>query len=139
MTVSVDSPAHCDQLVSTGGRVAERVFFSDMPQETIDALTKIQRMNDVEVCGFLTNRWVIDIVDNVHREPTHNFFMGPESVRDAVEEIYDKWNESILGIWHTHPNNVHWPSPRDILGWPNLALAWRYFVVTSGEVLEWKL
>ena len=138
-TISPSSPFHCDQLISTNGKKAERIDCNDLSVAIVNSLTKMARLGREERCGFLTNTGAIYQILNGHEEPTHNFFMEKEAVREAVEEIYQISHDHISAIWHTHPNNIPWPSPRDIHGWPNLALGWRYFIVTHSEVLEWKL
>lgn len=92
-----------------------------------------------ERCGFITTEWEILEVDNVHQEPYRNFYMDDEDTKHALEYIYEMREESVVAIWHTHPNNVVWPSPRDLCGWPNPGLKWRYLVVTNNEVVEWEL
>lgn len=140
MTIlSPSDPSHCDQLISTNGKKAERVYRDDISKAIVDRLTKMARLGRNERCGFLTAAGAIYPIANGHEEPTHNFFMEKADVKQAVEEIYEISNDRISAIWHTHPNNIPWPSPRDIHGWPNLALGWRYLIVTHSEVLEWKL
>lgn len=95
--------------------------------------------SNVELCGFITSDDDIWWIDNVHLEPRHNYFFDPQEVETAVHEIYEIRQEKIVGQFHTHPNNVPWPSPRDIAGWPNPDLNWRYWIVTNAEVIEWEL
>lgn len=141
MTAILDpaSREHTDQLVSTKGRVAQRVWSTDMPIALRNKLIGICQSHAREQCGFISSDWSMYEVRNDHGEPYHNFYMEPRAAEEVLREIYEQRCLTVLGIWHTHPNDVPWPSPRDILGWPDLKLKWRYFVVTNDEVLEWGL
>lgn len=140
-TINPARPDSCEQAISTHGRTARRIW---TPEEPLD--DHIQKMlvgmcltAGKERCGFISSDEDIWNVKNVHAEPRHNFFMDEEDTRRVVEEIYDGNITSIVGMWHTHPNNVPWPTARDLVGWPNPALGWRYWIVTNREVLEWEL
>lgn len=133
-------PGHCTQAISTDGRKAERIWTPDSALDVGIAETLIThaRLSKKERCGFLTEEdvWTID---NVHLEPYHNFYMDQQQVDETLTEIYDERGSRVIGVWHTHPNHVPWPSPRDLVGWPNLELNWRYWVITPTEVIEWRL
>ena len=135
-------PEHRNHLISTKGRRTERVWNGDPPlfESTIKELLLDWGRKRTEQCGFIeAENQDLYYVDNIHQYPKMNFFFFFEQTELALERIYNTLESSVLGIFHTHPNNVPWPSPRDIVGWPNPQLNWRYFVVTSEEVLEWKL
>lgn len=136
--IDPSSPSHSNQLISTNGIRAKRVDARGIPAEVFEQLTKMCRMSRDERCGFITNKWEVETVLNVHDEPTHNFYMDEEDTKQVVEDIYNR-GEHIIAIWHTHPNGVPWPSPRDIRGWPNLRLGWRYFIATGNKLLEWSI
>lgn len=133
-------PSHSNHLISTGGLKAVRFWPLDpmlksVQKELIAACNKSNK----ELCGFISAEWDIYHITNIHNESRHNFLMHPDDFKDVVDTIYEKRQSSIIGVWHTHPNNVPWPSPRDIVGWPNPALQWRYWIVTNNEVFEWVL
>lgn len=93
----------------------------------------------IEQCGFIDLNQELWYIPNIHEYPRMNFLMDTEVTTKILENIYERDNQSVLGIFHTHPNGVPWPSPRDIVGWPNTRLGWRYFIVTGSEVVEWEL
>jgi proteasome lid subunit RPN8/RPN11 len=134
-------PAHANHVISTHGRKAERIWYPETPlfEATKESLMEACGESSLERCGFIDAENDTWFIPNVHKEPTHNFYMESESVKNVLEEIYTDIGSSVLGIFHTHPNGVPWPSPRDICGWPDLRLNWRYFVVTNNEVYEWGL
>jgi proteasome lid subunit RPN8/RPN11 len=136
-----DTPNDCTQLISTNGRKAERIWHPDTPlfESTTSQLLEIADLYSHERCGFLDSEQNIYQITNVHKHPRMNFFMEEREVEDVVTEIYQIKQDSILGIFHTHPNGFPWPSPRDIVGWPNPKLGWRYFLVTPSDVSEWEL
>lgn len=135
-------PAHSDYLISTNGLRAVPIEFSDEPLYESTRTDLLHRAYDSsqELCGFITSEdQTILEVRNVHEEPRKNFFMERSDIENQVDYIYNGLRQHILGIWHSHPNNYPWPSPRDIVGWPNQALCWRYFLVSRGDVTEWSL
>lgn len=141
-TTNLNDPAHpsnCNQYIPTNGRKAERVWGSTLDKQVCDLLTAGCISSNKERCGFVTSDEDIFYVNNVHAEPRHNFLMDPEDFAEVVSEIYDIRQTRILGIFHTHPNDVPWPTPRDLVGWPNPELRWRYWIVTNTEVIEWEL
>ena len=135
-------PGHSNYLISTKGQKAERVWHPDTPlfESTVDQLLDFWNEGPLELCGFIDNEeqnvWP---VANAHENPRANFLMETNHCRNVLEEIYSSPGRSVLGIFHTHPNAVTWPSPRDIVGWPNPKLNWRYFIVTGRDVVEWEL
>ena len=141
---SVDDPAHpahTNHVISTQGKRAERIWFPDTPlfESTGSELMEICNDSKNECCGFIDDDQNVWLIPNVHEEPSHNFYMEEKGVTRVLEHIYNVMDSTIIGIFHTHPNNVPWPSPRDIRGWPDPKLKWRYFVVTNSEVYEWGL
>ena len=133
-------PDATDQMFDPGRR-ARRLFEKDalpLPDDLQKILMAMCKSSNYEVCGFIDASYGFHVVDNVHEKKTHNFLMDQDSFVSTIERIYSGTN-SVLGIFHTHPNNVTWPTPRDLAGWPNPALKWRYWIVTSGEVIEWRL
>lgn len=143
-TTDLNNPAHIghsNYLISTNGKQAEQIFYpgTPLPESVRSELLDIGYLNTTEQCGFITEDFDIVPVQNSHLEPRTNFFMSDEEVMVIAHEIYEIRESKIIGIYHTHPNQYPWPSPRDIVGWPNPALAWRYFLVTRGDVTEWRL
>lgn len=134
-------PGHSDYLISSEGRQAEQMFYHHTPllESCITELLNELYHNKEEQCGFITKEFDIFKIKNSHLNPRHNFYMTEEDAAPVIDSIYQKRATEVLGVWHTHPNNYPWPTPRDIVGWPNPALGWRYFLVTRGTVTEWRL
>ena len=132
-------PSNTDQMISTQGRSAQRVFDQALEKQLHDMLTASCLSSNKERCGFISEDEDIFYVTNVHCEPRHNFLMDAADFETVVTEIYDIRQTRIEGVFHTHPNNVPWPTPRDLVGWPNPMLGWRYWIVTNTAVIEWKL
>lgn len=134
-------PSHSNHLISTHGWRAQRVWHHDTPLHgtTVEELLDQWHADVTEQCGFIDSDQEIWYINNIHESPRRNFLMSNKQTNNTIEHIYNKYKKTILGIFHTHPNNVPWPSPRDIVGWPNVKLGWRYFIVTENEVIEWEL
>lgn len=133
-------PSHSNHLISTGGLRARRVQkpLTKLRLGTKEDLISLCRRNREEICGFLTVNEEIFLVKNVHTQPRYNFYMEKESLKNVLYDIYHIRESKIAGIFHTHPNNQPWPSPRDIAGWPNHDLNWRYWIATQRELIEWE-
>jgi proteasome lid subunit RPN8/RPN11 len=144
MSGRIDSPSHGNHVIPIGDRVVEAVFY---PEHVLRLNTKQQLISDcgsskLELCGLLDIREQIYYIENVHELAENNFFFDHEEYNTAVSATFENnpgVERPILGIWHTHPTNIPWPSPRDIRGWPCPDLKWRYFIITRREVLEWRL
>lgn len=134
-------PAHSDHCISTNGVKARRIWYHESPlfESTVNELLSEWKYEVIEQCGFIDSEQDIWLMENDHKYPRSNFLMNEAQVKNTLEQIYVKERRTVIGIFHTHPNNVPWPSPRDIVGWPNPKLGWRYFVVTKHEVAEWEL
>lgn len=146
MTRTVDEnnpahPSHSDYLISTGGLRAESIEFPCAPldESTVSTLLEELDFHKEERCGFVTSEQHVVNVKNSHTNPRANFYMDEPDAYEAIDYIYNQLQQTIMGIYHTHPNGYPWPSPRDIAGWPNSQLGWRYFLVTRGNVTEWRL
>lgn len=144
MTGPIDSPSHGNHVIPIGDRAVEAVFY---PKNPLRLNTKQQLISDCngsknELCGLLDVREQIYYIENVHEIAESNFFFDHKDYDVAVAANFENnpgVEEPILGIWHTHPTNIPWPSPRDIRGWPEPSLRWRYFIATNREVLEWRI
>lgn len=134
-------PGHSEYLISSNGRKAEQIFFHEIPlPEKVRSELLSECFNySLEHCGFITIEFDLVRVHNSHQVPQRNFYMDEADAGHAIDEIYQHQKSEILGVWHTHPNGYPWPTPRDLRGWPNPALNWRYFLVTRGDVTEWRL
>jgi proteasome lid subunit RPN8/RPN11 len=132
-------PSHRNHLIPTNGRTARRIWTNPIDEEIRELLLAGCRSSDKERCGFVTEDQDIWYIDNIHDEPYNNFLMDSDDVEKVVTEIYDIRQTKIFAMFHTHPNGVPWPSPRDLVGWPNPDLKWRYWIVTKTEVIEWQL
>lgn len=141
MRLKADNPNHSNQLISTRGRKAERIWHHPEPlfESTVEHLLEIVDVYANERCGFIDQEQNIYTIQNVHAKPKMNFLMDQTQMEDVIKEIYQIEGSEILGIWHTHPNGYPWPSPRDIVGWPDERLGWRYFLITHGNVSEWEI
>lgn len=139
--VNPADPSHSNHLISTNGRKACRIWHHESPlyESTVDELLSDWNREPVEQCGFIDSEQELWYVPNVHDMPRMNFLMDNDVAEKILERIFNKEGRTILGIFHTHPNGVTWPSPRDIVGWPNPKLGWRYFIVTGVDVVEWEL
>lgn len=143
-TGRIDSPSHGNHLIPVGDRKVEQVFYPDTP---LSDATKKRLILDChsskhELCGLLDIQESIYYIENVHEISESNFFFDKAEYEIAINEIFENnpgHQNPILGIWHTHPTNIPWPSPRDIRGWPEPRLQWRYFIVTNEAVHEWRL
>lgn len=135
-------PNHTNLLIPVNGRRVERVWYPDSPlqEATRNGMIEACAMSDLECCGFVDTNEDFWFVRNIHAEPSHNFLMQTESAQNTLDEI-EKVGEDVLGIFHSHPNNHPWPTTRDIVGWPDPRLLpeWRYFIVLSNDVMEWRL
>lgn len=134
-------PAHSNHLISTNGLRAKRIWHHEKPlfEATVEELLSNWGRGVTEQCGFIDTDHELWYVENVHEFPRANFLMDEGATTRTLEKIYASAGRGILGIFHTHPNGVTWPSPRDIVGWPNPRLGWRYFIVTGNDVVEWEL
>lgn len=142
MTVFDDPslPNATNHLIDTGGRRAERIWQHHLPDHLVAGLIESAGQNPrLEICGFIDSQFDFWLAPNVHEEPTHNFLMAAEQTKNVLNNIYNLLHLDVIGIFHSHPNNRPWPSPRDIVGWPNTQLGWRYFLVLKDDVTEWRL
>lgn len=139
--VKPSDPSHSEHCISTNGYRAQRVWNHPNPlnEITVDDLIKDWEEEDTEQCGFIDSKHDIWYIPNIHDKPRSNFLMEEKETFKILQKIYNVDQNKVLGIFHTHPNNVPWPSPRDIVGWPNPKLKWRYFIVTQNQVIEWEL
>ena len=140
----LENPAHpsnCNQLIPVRFEV-QRIWYPAKPliESVAEELVQKCLSSRNEICGLITaEEQEIFYIDNIHHEPNHNFLMSQSEFKMVVAEIYGQQEDKVLGIFHTHPNNVPWPTPRDLAGWPNPALRWRYWIATRHEVIEWSL
>jgi proteasome lid subunit RPN8/RPN11 len=140
MSIDPSSPSATEHLINTGGRRAERVREPNLPARlTAGLIEACSEFPQIEICGFIDNEFDFWLAPNVHEEPTHNFLMELDHTRNILNNIYNELHLEVMGIFHSHPNNRPWPSPRDVVGWPNPQLNWRYFLVLKDDVTEWRL
>ncbi len=72
------------------------------------------------------------ICTNVHEEPRHRYTIDPEAFLRAEHAARDR-GQSIVGVWHSHPNGEPVPSATDLAeAWPG----WSYLIagVTNGAM-----
>lgn len=134
---------HASLRAYTSPHMSKVVRVQDSPNpldpEVRSQLVMTCKANREEICGLISNQQGILYVPNSHKEPRFNFYMTLDDLRAALFEIQQIEEQKVIGVFHTHPTNVPWPSPEDISGWPNLALGWRYWIATNHEVVEWSL
>lgn len=101
-----------------------------------------------EACGLLQGETTESAVRvariiscaNVHAEPHHRYTIDPETFLHA-EHAAQARGQSIVGVWHSHPNGEPIPSATDRAeAWPN----WSYLIagVTNGAMTAlrcWRL
>ena len=87
-----------------------------------------------EVCGFITESGLILDVENVSSDPKNSFFMSP----NEQYELMRRHNGHILGIWHTHPSGIPYPSEHDEQGvLYGMSSEWWYWIVTTEHVYQY--
>lgn len=141
-TVDPADPGATELLISTHGRRVERIWEPEIPllDSTKKGLIKDCSMSDYESCGFIDTVQSYWFVPNVHHVPETNYLMDNQRAQDTIDLIYGNLGLEVLGIFHSHKNNLPWPSTRDLVGWPEPSiLRWRYFVITDDDVIEWGL
>ena len=72
---------------------------------------------DVEVCGLLSGKGNsvrrYYPVENIADQPDRSFYMSPQGQLDAFKAMDDR-NESLVGIFHSHPCSAALPSSSDL-------------------------
>lgn len=87
-----------------------------------------------EVCGFITKSGIILDVENVATNPKDGFFMSP----NEQFNIMRLYKGNILGMWHTHPSGIPFPSEQDRIGAEfGLPLDYWYWIVTTEHVYQY--
>jgi proteasome lid subunit RPN8/RPN11 len=107
-------------------------------EQVKEALMKRARQSyPMEVCGFImnsadpdTDQFVFD-VPNVSKSPRDSWLMDPNYQTIAFSQ-----EESIFGIWHTHPSGLLGPSETDMR---YIIPNHRFFVVTRDGVVEYEM
>ena len=94
--------------------------------------------NGNEVCGFITSRMSPYFLLNVSETPDKNYVCDLKETRRAIELI-SAGNDRVIGFFHSHPSGFTYPGIQDMAGWPNPDLNWRYFIVTTTGVFEYRL
>ena len=71
----------------------------------------------IEVCGLIGGKdyqaTTIYPVNNIAGDPAHNFLMDPEP-QIAIMRLLREKNETLWGIYHSHPDTQAIPSERDL-------------------------
>jgi proteasome lid subunit RPN8/RPN11 len=86
-----------------------------------------------EICGYILKDETIIIIPNVAEKPRESFLLDA----DAQFNVIMRLHESVMGVFHTHPRGICWPSETDVDGWPEAEV--RYFIATTREVCEFRL
>jgi proteasome lid subunit RPN8/RPN11 len=126
-------------LTSPPMKKVERLQKCPLDEEIQRNIISACQTNRDEVCGFVTDAEDVLYVPNSHTEPHFNFYMDIQDIQEALDIICKVNQQNVIGIFHTHPSNIPWPSPVDLSGWPNPDLLWRYWIATNHEVVEWSL
>lgn len=70
-----------------------------------------------EACGLLSGKnglaYKVWKMKNIHHSPT-SFAMDHDELRYVFAEM-DKYNQQFMGIYHSHPSGIAYPSREDIL------------------------
>lgn len=82
-----------------------------------------------EACGFVMDDGELIEIRNVAPHPSTQFMMDRAQM---VEKLSGR-EESIAGIWHTHPGGTHHPSGTDLKAMSLGAILphWDYWIVTA--------
>ena len=110
-----------------------RLASCSLAEETQRLLSVRASRHRFEICGFIIGENEIVPAINTSDTPNKNFSIAPEET--------EKYGASITGIYHSHPSGFNGPSHADEEGMKFLYRAgcpWRYFIVTSGDVIEYK-
>ncbi len=82
-----------------------------------EILNHAQQNPEVEVCGLIGGRYAQALscypIDNIAEDPVCTFFMDPPQQIQAMR-IMRQNDETLFGIYHSHPHSPAIPSPRDI-------------------------
>lgn len=92
---------------------------------------------DRERCGLIIDNTVVEF-ENVSDESKSEFAFYSSDV-DFFLETHGLTNDSVVGVWHTHPTNEARPSELDLNGWPRVEGSVRYFIVAENIVTEWEI
>lgn len=117
-------------------RVVKTPVVDDMPY-LVERYLLLAAHSETEICGIISTSWAVYPIRNMAASPVQQFLLDKKLFRESLEQICAV-GEKILGIFHTHPSGHISPSARDIQGWPNRDLNWRYFIATTTEVAEFK-
>lgn len=90
----------------------------------------------VEVCGLISTQQIYPI-KNVAPHPENHFTLDPVQFIDIFYHILNSTEETLLGMYHSHPNGPSHPSPTDIqqANYPQ----WVYFIVHGTRVSAWRI
>jgi proteasome lid subunit RPN8/RPN11 len=90
----------------------------------------------VEVCGLVSTKRIHPI-ENAAAHPENSFMLDPVQFIDTYYQIRQSTDETILGIYHSHPNGLAVPSPTDIqqANYPD----WIYFIVHNSRISAWHI
>ncbi len=88
-----------------------------LPRKTWQAMRRhVQRRAPLEACGLLAGKdgrvEMVIGVRNAARSAVR-YLMEPRAQWRAFNRI-EQMGLDLLGIYHSHPNGPHWPSPTDI-------------------------
>jgi proteasome lid subunit RPN8/RPN11 len=118
----------------------EDISVLQLPQAVVDDITADAKDHGVsEICGFiclewkdkLTVKWRVLRMTNTAAEKLE-FAMDPE---ETIER-FEQYGDSIVGVYHSHPQGSHRPSQNDVDYAP---IGLRYWIVTQDQVIEWDM
>ena len=93
-----------------------------------------QASPDVEICGIIAidgkHNFYCYPVDNISITPNINFEMDPKQLIHCQKTLRDK-NQSMVAIYHSHPNGNTQPSTTDIEQHEYYDLL--YLIITPGS------
>ena len=90
----------------------------------------------VEVCGLVSTRQIYPI-KNVAAYPENNFVFDPVQFINIFYQVLHSSEETLVGMYHSHPDGPSHPSPTDIQQ-ANYT-AWIYFIVHGTKISAWRI
>ncbi len=90
----------------------------------------------IEVCGLVSTRQVYRM-KNVALHPENHFAFDSVQFIKLFYQILNSTEETLLGMYHSHPNGSPHPSLTDIqqANYPQ----WVYFIVYGTQVSAWRI
>lgn len=90
-----------------------------------------------EMCGYILHDGTVIVMPNISASPLDSFEVNAVSQAAVLSNMHG----NVMGMFHTHPRGMCWPSKKDVENWPPAVLQSdiRYFIATTREVGEFRL